>query len=66
MGYPQHVPPKQRELIGAILAGLQVPVSIGVTIGEALEPYEELRKELKVSGWLSAEEFTEVLRKEWS
>lgn len=49
--------------LGAIIAGLQVPMSIGLPLGTAIDPYHRLRARIGLFGYLTAEECTEALTK---
>jgi hypothetical protein len=56
---------RTRENLAKLLAGLQVPLSIGVPLGAADEPYRELLGDSGF-GWRNADDFenwlTEVFR----
>lgn len=47
--------------LGAVLAGLQVPVSMGMPLGAATEPWTRLHRELTGVGWSDAESYTAAL-----
>lgn len=56
-------------LMAEILAGLQVPLSVGVPLGAAREPIVRLRDELSTHGYPNADEFeerlSEILAEDW-
>ncbi len=49
-------------LIAEVLAGTQVPRSLGA-LGAATKPWDVLRNRLHVFGYLSSDEYEQVLRK---
>jgi len=49
--------------LGALISGLQVPLSIGVPMGTAVDPYTRLRARLNLFGYLDAEECARAIRK---
>lgn len=49
------------DLIGEIMAGTQVPRSMGV-LGTAEPAWDELRSRLGVFGWAAAEDYANALR----
>lgn len=52
--------------LAELLAGLQVPLSIGVPLGTAKEPLLRIRKSLQLWGWPNAKEIADQLEKvEW-
>jgi hypothetical protein len=60
--------PKQKAIIenlGAVLSGLQVPMSIAgpQMLGTAYEPLVKLRDQLDLRGWPDSEQTTEALAK---
>lgn len=59
-------PTKEKDcirLMAEILAGTQVPRSLGSILGEAIKPWDELRAKLGGVGWLAADDFEVGLRK---
>jgi len=64
---PKQFTPEQEEIIanlGAIISGLQVPMSIGGPrlLGKAYEPTVAVRDQLHLFGYPSAEDVTKALR----
>lgn len=50
-------------LLAELLEGLQVPLSIGVPLGTAREPYVQLRGKLHLFGYPTVEEHEWAIRK---
>jgi hypothetical protein len=50
------------KLLAQLIAGLQVPRSIGGLLGAAIEPYDALRSRFRCFGWQTAEEVEKCLR----
>lgn len=48
--------------VAEVLAGLQVPVSMGIPLGAALEPWRTLHEEAKAFGWATADDYAEMLQ----
>lgn len=48
--------------IGALVAGLSVPVSMGMPLGVAKEAWSDIRDDLNLFGWNTAEEVADALR----
>ena len=46
-----------------LLAGLQVPVSMGMPLGAALEPWQRLYRNFNSFGWTDAEVLETELKK---
>ena len=51
----------KRWLLAKLLAGLQVPLSLGLPLGTADAPYRELLDAMPGFGWRTAEDFEEEL-----
>jgi hypothetical protein len=50
--------------IGAVLAGLQVPISVGMPLGAATDPWRKLHEQLVDFGWADSDQYTEALKRE--
>lgn len=48
--------------LGEVLAGLQVPVSMGMPLGTATEPWRRLKNATCTLGWKDPSDFVEGLR----
>ena len=62
MSKHNYSPEDMIEDLGALLSGLQVPLSIGVTLGAAEAPLRRLYGELDSFGYPSKEEFADKVR----
>lgn len=54
--------PKERRLVAQMLAGMQVPVSMGLA-GAAREPWVEPISLYRVHGWNNAEEIEKAMER---
>lgn len=54
------------EAIARLVAGLHVPVSLGMPLGAARQAYNDVRNEINDFGWSSAEEIEQQLRAHWT
>ncbi len=54
---------KMMKLLAELLSGLQAPMSVGVPLGTALEPLNQIRSELHLFGWPTVEEHEQALIK---
>lgn len=49
--------------VAALIAGLQVPVSLGMPLGAATEPWRRLKNATVAVGWSDADEVAEGIRR---
>ena len=48
--------------LAQLVSGLQVPLSIGVPLGAANQPYRDILSGLKLGGWQDVDQFETALR----
>lgn len=51
------------DLMAQIIEGLAVPVSIGLPLGTAQQPWDEITHKLGLFGWVNSKEIKSALEK---
>ena len=49
--------------LGELMAGLAVPISLGVPLGKAKAAWTELHSGLRGFGWATAEDYSQAMEK---